>query len=160
MASSLKRNKANVKAIYDLMFNQCRPREAIERFAGGEYRQHNPHVADGKEAFIEYFERMAEEYPGKRVDFVRAFADGDHVILHCHQTWPGSNDYAGIGHLQARPGREGRRALGRPAGHARGVGQRQRHVLTTRYLIRISWTAAATGPGKPGSVGGAAPGWR
>ena len=96
MASHLKRNKEKVKAFYDRMFNQGPLREAIERYAGDEYQQHNPHVADGKEAFIDYFQRMAEEYPGKHVDFIPTAAEGDHVVLHCHQTWPGSDDYAGI----------------------------------------------------------------
>ena len=96
MASDLERNKENAKAFYDLMFNQSKPREAIERFAGAEYRQHNPDVADGKQAFIDYFERMATEYPGKHVEFVRSVAEGDLVVLHCRQTWPGDNDYAGI----------------------------------------------------------------
>ena len=92
----LERNKQNVMAFYDLTFNQDRPREAMELYAGEEYRQHNPHVADGKEAFIAYFEQMAADYPGKRVRFVRSFAEGDHVILHCHQTWPDQEEYAGI----------------------------------------------------------------
>ncbi len=96
MSEQTDANKANAIAFYDLMFNQCRPRAAIERYAGDEYIQHNPHVADGKEAFIAYFERMADEYPGKVTHFKRAVAEGDLVVLHCHQVWPGSDEYAGM----------------------------------------------------------------
>jgi predicted SnoaL-like aldol condensation-catalyzing enzyme len=96
MDERLERNKQAAKDFYELMFNQCRPREAIERFTGEVYIQHNPGVADGKEAFIAYFEKMAREYPGKKVTFKRALAEGNHVVLHCFQTWPGDRDWAGI----------------------------------------------------------------
>lgn len=94
--SDPQRNKANAQAFYDLMFNECEPRRAIELYVGADYIQHNPHVGDGKEAFIAYFEEMARLYPGKSVSFERALAEGDLVVLHCHQVWPGDQDYAGI----------------------------------------------------------------
>ena len=44
-------NKRAVLAFYDPMFNQGRPRDAIERHVGDAYIPHNPEVADANRVF-------------------------------------------------------------------------------------------------------------
>lgn len=85
-------NKKNAIAFYRTAYSG-EPAKAVERYVGASYIQHNPLVGDGKQAFIDYFEEMAKDYPNKSIEFVRAVAEGDLVALHTHQTWPGNKEY-------------------------------------------------------------------
>lgn len=92
MSQSLKKNKDNAISFYKIAY-EGNPRKAVELYVGSEYIQHNPLVGDGKEPFIEYFERMATEYPNKTIEFIRSVSEGDLVALHTHQIWPGNEEY-------------------------------------------------------------------
>jgi predicted SnoaL-like aldol condensation-catalyzing enzyme len=90
--SEQKQNRANAIDFYKTAY-LGEPAKAVERFVGEEYIQHNPAVGDGKAAFVEYFERMAAEYPGKTIEFVRSVSEGNLVALHTHQVWPDGDEY-------------------------------------------------------------------
>ncbi len=85
-------NKKNAIAFYQTAYDG-NPKKGIEHYVGAEYIQHNPDVADGTQGFIDYFERMKEEYPNKSIEFVRCIAEKNLVALHTHQTWPGNDQY-------------------------------------------------------------------
>ncbi len=92
MQNSLERNKRHAIAFYSMAY-EGNPRKAVEIYVGAHYIQHNPDVEDGKQGFIDYFERMQAEYPDKSIEFVRAVAEGNLVALHTHQTWPQNEEY-------------------------------------------------------------------
>ena len=95
----LNANKANAIAFYKMAY-EGNPQEAVKRYLGSDYIQHNPDVADGPEGFISYFERMQREYPEKSIEFVRCIAEGDIVALHTHQVWPGNEQYVTMDFLR------------------------------------------------------------
>lgn len=88
----MQNNKTSAIAFYKMAYDG-NPRTAIEKYVGEDYIQHNPDVGDGKQAFVDYFERMYKEFPNKSIEFVRIIAEGDLVALHSHQTWPDQEEY-------------------------------------------------------------------
>ena len=92
MNQNLEKNKSNAIEFYKMAYNG-KPREAVDLFVGEEYIQHNPLVGNGKEPLIEYFEKMAREYPNKSIEFIRSVAEGDLAAVHTHQIWPANDEY-------------------------------------------------------------------
>ena len=83
-------NKANTIAFYTRALLEGHVEEAFQTYAGASYRQHNPLIADGMEGVRAFVAWIKETHPEARGEIKRVFADGDHVILHCH--WHGLSD--------------------------------------------------------------------
>jgi len=92
MKDSLQTNKEAAIAFYRTAY-LGNPTKAIEQYVGQEYIQHNPLVGNGKQAFIDYFDAMARDYPEKTIEFIRAVAENNLVALHTHQIWPDNDEY-------------------------------------------------------------------
>jgi len=85
-------NKKNAISFYKTAY-LGKPKEAVEKYVGKDYIQHNPAVANGTQGFIDYFDKMQREYPEKSIKFLRCIAEGDLVALHTRQIWPGNDQY-------------------------------------------------------------------
>ena len=84
MNDQLEMNKRTVREWNDLAINQRKPEEAVAKYLGPHYRQHNPGAADGPEPFIGFVKRFAQTYPDFRMESKRIIAEGNYVVLHSH----------------------------------------------------------------------------
>jgi predicted SnoaL-like aldol condensation-catalyzing enzyme len=66
-------NKQIVIAYYTEAFNDKRPEEAVAKYVGNRYIQHNPQAPDGTEAFIQFVRNYAAQFPELHVEIKRAF---------------------------------------------------------------------------------------
>ena len=80
--ADIEANKRNVIAYYERVFNDHEPEDAVERYVGSEYIQHNPMAPDGSDAFIAFVRGYVEQFPQLRVEIKRAIAEGDLVMTH------------------------------------------------------------------------------
>ena len=76
------KNKQTVLDYYTLAFNYRKPAEAVEKYGGPHYIQHNPQAPDGFEAFIQFVTGFVEQFPQLGLDIKRAVAEGDLVVTH------------------------------------------------------------------------------
>jgi predicted SnoaL-like aldol condensation-catalyzing enzyme len=74
-------NKKIVIEFYQELFGD-KNIDAINKYIGDKYIQHNPGLPDGKEALINAAEVWFKDAPKEKVDFQHIAADGDLVVLH------------------------------------------------------------------------------
>jgi len=80
----LEANKTAVREFYDLAFNQQKPDEAVAKYVGRTYRQHNPEAGNGTAPFISFVRGFVQAFPSLRFEFKRQVAEGDLVVVHSH----------------------------------------------------------------------------
>ena len=89
-------------------------RRSRERYVGARVHAAQPGVADGKTAFIDYFERMARGVSGQARRVTPWIAEGDLSCCTASSSGPATT-IGGHRHLPVRRRRQDRRALGRAA---------------------------------------------
>ena len=112
-------NKQNGKAFYDLMFNQCRPAEAIERYAGDGLPPAQP-ARRRRQGGVHRLLR-AHGARSTRASASSSCGPSPRATTSCCTATRLARRprLGGHRHLPARRGRQGRRALGRAAGRPR-----------------------------------------
>ena len=74
-------NRIIVGRFVDLFYRQRNVRLAFERYVTDDYVQHNPNIADGREAAILALTPLFSA-PGARFDVKRVLVDGDLAAVH------------------------------------------------------------------------------
>ena len=130
------------------MYRRLDVRAAFDTYVAADYVQHNPGLADGRDAARD---ALAVKFadPAFSIEVVRMLVDGDVCALHLRASRDGRAGGRRRRHLPRRR-RPHRRALGRPPAVARHVRQRPPDVLramtilgTTLFSFTPDWRAGA-----------------
>ena len=81
MPTKTERNRVIITAFAHMFYGERDVRKAFETFVTPDYIQHNPGIADGRDAAIEALVPMFSR-PGARFDVKRILVDGDMAMIH------------------------------------------------------------------------------
>ena len=79
-------NKNIASSFLTMSFNDRKPSEAALQYVSTAYKQHNPTIADGRDAFVAFCEGYVSKFPEFRLTIKRVIAENDLVTLHSHTT--------------------------------------------------------------------------
>ena len=82
MNDQVEENKRIVREWHELALHT--PEEAVAKYIGPNYRQHNPGSADGPESLITTMKWFTQNFPELRMETKRIIAEGNYVVLHSH----------------------------------------------------------------------------
>ena len=95
--TNLEKNKKTVVAFFGRAFNDHEPADAVAKYVGSRYIQHNPDTPDGAAAFVESTKKFIAQNPKVSVDIKRVIAEGDLVVTHdLVKASPEQRGFAGI----------------------------------------------------------------
>jgi predicted SnoaL-like aldol condensation-catalyzing enzyme len=80
--NNLSLNKRLAKECLDMIFNQHKVEQAVTKYIGANYLQHNPNATDGPDGIIAYATGYIKANPELRMEFKRIIAEGDLVAVH------------------------------------------------------------------------------
>ncbi|MEU7894056.1 nuclear transport factor 2 family protein [Nonomuraea sp. NPDC049152] len=104
--ADLEQNKQTVQTFFNLAFNDKQPAEAVARYLGSSYTQHNPQAPDGSEAFVQFVSGFASQFPQLSLDIKRVVAEGDLVVMHSlMQTSPDDRGTAVVDIVRVQDGK-------------------------------------------------------
>ena len=84
MDEKLENNKRMLREFVDMMSKPEQLEDAVNKYLGDAYIQHDPIMPAGREGCRKFHEDMYKEYPDMRVEIKRIVAEGDLVVLHNH----------------------------------------------------------------------------
>ena len=83
----LEHNRATVLAFINLAFNDKKVQEAVTKYVGSTYIQHNPRIPDGIDGLLTFASSLQAQFPLAHSDVKRIIAEGDLVVVHSKVTY-------------------------------------------------------------------------
>ncbi len=80
--ATLDHNKQTVINFITRAFNEKQPADAVAKYVGAQYIQHDPQAPDGAAAFIQMATGFADHFPQLNIAIKRVIAEGDMVAAH------------------------------------------------------------------------------